>query len=151
MLTIVIPSTVIASQTNAKDYLVQNLVTEGEGLYEDSYIQGRYIYRGQNPDNYIEFNDELWRVISVEKDGTIKIIRTTSIDNQTFDETNHRDKGSQGKGGTRDFDSFKTTKSYKPLKNGYFFVNLLFFILRTLSYFDIMYIQGSDKHAYKKN
>ena len=51
----------------------------------------------------------------------------------------------------RDFDSFKTTKSYKPLKNGYFFVNLLFFILRTLSYFDIMYIQGSDKHAYKKN
>ena len=52
---------------------------------------------------------------------------------------------------TRDFDSFKTTKSYKPLKNGYFFVNLLLFILRTLSYFDIMYIQGSDKHAYKKN
>ena len=51
----------------------------------------------------------------------------------------------------RDFDSFKTTKSYKPLKNGYFFVNLLLFILRTLSYFDIMYIQGSDKHAYKKN
>lgn len=100
LLTIVIPSTVIASQTNAKDYLVQNLVTEGEGLYEDSYIQGRYIYRGQNPDNYIEFNGELWRVISVEKDGTIKIIRTTSIDNQTFDETNHRDKGSQGKGGT---------------------------------------------------
>ena len=50
-----------------------------------------------------------------------------------------------------DFDSFKTIKSYKPLKNGYFFVNLLLFILRTLSYFDIMYIQGSDKHAYKKN
>ena len=57
----------------------------------------------------------------------------------------------KGDGLSRDFDSFKTTKSYKPLKNGYFFVNLLFFILRTLSYFDIMYIQGSDKHAYKKN
>ena len=56
-----------------------------------------------------------------------------------------------GSSPSRDFDSFKTTKSYKPLKNGYFFVNLLLFILRTLSYFDIMYIQGSDKHAYKKN
>ena len=31
---------------------------------------------------------------------------------------------------TRDFDSFKATKSYKPLKNGCFFVKFCFLILR---------------------
>lgn len=100
LLTIVIPNSVLASQTRAKDYLTKQLVTKGDGLYEDQYDRGRYIYRGINPNNYIEFNNELWRIISVEKDETIKIIKTTNIDNQVFDETNHRDKGSQGKGGT---------------------------------------------------
>ena len=51
------------------------LVSSGDGLYEDSYESGRYIYRGQNPNNYVEFNNELWRIIAKETDGTYKIIR----------------------------------------------------------------------------
>ena len=46
-----------------------------EGLYEDDYESGRYIYEGVNPNNYIKFNNELWRIISFESDGTIKILR----------------------------------------------------------------------------
>ena len=51
------------------------LVSSGDGLYEDSYENGRYIYRGQSPNNYVEFNNELWRIIAKETDGTYKIIR----------------------------------------------------------------------------
>ena len=51
------------------------LVSSGDGLYEDSYESGRYIYRGQSPNNYVEFNNELWRIIAKETDGTYKIIR----------------------------------------------------------------------------
>ena len=51
------------------------LVSSGDGLYEDSYESERYIYRGQNPNNYVEFNNELWRIIAKETDGTYKIIR----------------------------------------------------------------------------
>ena len=51
------------------------LVSSGDGLYEDQYENGRYIYRGQNPNNYVEFNNELWRIIAKETDGTYKIIR----------------------------------------------------------------------------
>lgn len=47
----------------------------GDGLYEDEYTSGRYVYRGANPNNYIKFNDELWRIISYESDGKIKILR----------------------------------------------------------------------------
>ena len=66
------------------------IVSSGDGLYEDSYENGRLIYRGQNPNNYIEFNDELWRIVAKETDGTYKIIRNETLPNRAFDESNHR-------------------------------------------------------------
>ncbi len=51
------------------------VVTSGDGLYEDQYETGRYIYRGSEPNNYIQFNNELWRIVAKETDGTYKIIR----------------------------------------------------------------------------
>ena len=66
------------------------LVESGDGLYEDSYEAGRLIYRGQNPDNYITFNGETWRIIAKETDGTYKIIRNEKLANRAFDEANHR-------------------------------------------------------------
>ena len=72
------------------------LVTSGDGLYEDQYESGRYIYRGSEPDNYIQFNNELWRIIAKETDGTYKIIRDELLpqnENYTtmaYDVANHR-------------------------------------------------------------
>ena len=66
------------------------LVESGDGLYEDSYEAGRYIYRGSNPNNYITFNGEMWRIIAKETDGTYKIIRNETLPNREFDEANHR-------------------------------------------------------------
>ena len=66
------------------------LVESGDGLYEDSYEAGRLIYRGQNPDNYITFNGETWRIIAKEADGTYKIIRNDVLAKRAFDEENHR-------------------------------------------------------------
>ena len=66
------------------------LVESGDGLYEDSYEAGRLIYRGQDPDNYITFNGETWRIIAKEADGTYKIIRNEKLASRPFDEANHR-------------------------------------------------------------
>ena len=66
------------------------LVESGDGLYEDSYEAGRLIYRGQNPNNYITFNGETWRIIAKETDGTYKIIRNDVLEKRAFDEANHR-------------------------------------------------------------
>ena len=70
--------------------LKELVVTEGDGLYEDTYEPDRLIYRGSNPNNYIMFNDELWRIIAKEADGTYKIIRNDTLPNRAFDEANHR-------------------------------------------------------------
>ncbi len=72
------------------------LVESGDGLYEDSYEAGRYIYRGNDPDNYITFNDELWRIVAKEVDGTYKIIRNELLPQNegyttmAYDARNHR-------------------------------------------------------------
>ena len=65
-------------------------VESGDGLYADEYEPGRYIYRGKDPDNYITFNNETWRIISKEADGTYKIIRNDVLAKRAFDAANHR-------------------------------------------------------------
>ena len=67
-----------------------NTVTDGDGLYKDIYEEERCVYRGQDPDNYIMFNDELWRIIAKETDGTYKIIRNDVLAKRAYDEANHR-------------------------------------------------------------
>ena len=59
---------------------------DGE-LTEDSTEPGRYIYRGANPCNYITFNGETagWRIVSIESDGTMKIVRNTSLGDMPWD------------------------------------------------------------------
>ena len=48
-----------------------NTVTEGDGLYEDSYEESKCTYKGANPNNYIAFNNETWRIIYINSDGLI--------------------------------------------------------------------------------
>ncbi len=55
------------------------VVTRGNGLYADEYETDKYDYRGANPNNYIWFNDEMWRIVSKEQDGTYKIILNSNI------------------------------------------------------------------------
>lgn len=51
-----------------------------DGLYADTYENGRFIFKGADPNNYITFNGEEWRIVSVEYDDTIKIVRNSVLD-----------------------------------------------------------------------
>ena len=85
------PSNSTLSSTNVKDAIDElykkctnpssaDQIIEDAGLEKDEY-ECRYFFTGTNPNNYITFNDEKagWRIISVECDGTIKIMRTADI------------------------------------------------------------------------
>ena len=74
-----------ANSSNINSSKLKDLVvTTGSGLYEDEYEDGRYIYRGNYVDNYIIFNNEEWRILSLEKDGTLKIIRQQAVSNSIY-------------------------------------------------------------------
>lgn len=63
-----------------------------DGLFADTYENGRYIFKGGDPNNYITFNGEEWRILSVEYDDTIKIVRNSSLDdNLPWDSNNSLD------------------------------------------------------------
>ena len=75
------------------------IVTENSGLYKSTTDMDRFIYRGGNPiNNWIELNEGTsanpnyikYRIISFENDGTIKVVRDTSIGNMTWDEETAR-------------------------------------------------------------
>lgn len=72
-------------ESSASQLLKRKVVADGDGLYKDTYEDGRYIYKGANPDNYIMFNNELWRIIAVESNGELKIMRKDSIGNMSYD------------------------------------------------------------------
>ena len=67
------------------------IVDSGDGLYKDEYEEGRYIYKGKNVNNYITFNNETWRIVSIEPDKTIKIMRDASIGNRTWHDSMSND------------------------------------------------------------
>ena len=59
------------------------------------------MYKGANPNNYIEFNNELWRIVAKEADGAYKIVRNEVLpEEMPFDERGNRDSNSNGAGGT---------------------------------------------------
>ena len=77
-----------------RNYTIPELATSGDGLYEAQGEPGRLIYRGANPDNYIWLDEngngtkvpsEMYRIISYEPDGTMKVIRNKSIRNLPWD------------------------------------------------------------------
>lgn len=50
-----------------------NIVTEGDGLYK---VGDEYWYRGEYPNNYVSFNDSLWRILNIDKDGNMRMVNT---------------------------------------------------------------------------
>ena len=67
-------------------------VPAGEQIIEDAELEKdpyecRYFFTGANPNNYITFNNEKagWRILSVECDGTIKIMKINNIGDMAWD------------------------------------------------------------------
>ena len=69
----------------ATDTITDLLPSNADELYEDEH--GDIRYYGATPNNYVSFNNELWRIIGVI-DGKIKIIRNESIGNMPWDTSN---------------------------------------------------------------
>ena len=74
----------------AAEMLKAKVVTSGDGLYTDSTEAGRYVYRGADPNNYITLGTDTYRIIAVESDNTLKVIKNGSIGSKAFDTQNAR-------------------------------------------------------------
>ena len=59
------------SKTLYDTLINDNLTESGNGLYK---VNNEYIFKGDNVNNYIKLGNALYRVISINDDGTIRII-----------------------------------------------------------------------------
>ena len=52
------------------DHIINNneIVTSGDGIYD---LYGRYIYRGEKVNNYVEFDGKIWYIVDIEKNKVL--------------------------------------------------------------------------------
>lgn len=62
----------------------------GNGVYT---INNELVYRGDDVDNYVSFNDQLWRIVKVDSEGDIKLVLAESTqDYYPWDDAYNSDK-----------------------------------------------------------
>ena len=62
----------------ATEYITNLLEYDGEGLKIDNTNDRNIRYYGSNPNNYVRFNNELWRIIGVFGNN-VKLVRSESL------------------------------------------------------------------------
>ncbi len=62
----------------AIEYITNLLEYDGEGLKKDNTTDQNIRYYGSNPNNYVSFNNELWRIIGVFGNN-VKLVRSEKL------------------------------------------------------------------------
>ena len=68
----------------ATEYITNLLEYDGEGLKIDNTSDENIRYYGSDPNNYVRFNNELWRIIGVFGDN-VKLIRSEKLGDLSWD------------------------------------------------------------------
>ena len=79
----------------ATEYITNLLEYDGEGLKIDNTSDANIRYYGSNPNNYVSFNNELWRIIGVFGNN-VKLIRNEKLGNLSWDSSESSINGGYG-------------------------------------------------------
>ena len=79
----------------AVEYITNLLEYDGEGLKIDNTPDQNIRYYGSNPNNYVSFNNELWRIIGVFGNN-VKLIRSEKLGNLSWDSSESSVNGGYG-------------------------------------------------------
>ena len=79
----------------ATEYITNLLEYDGEGLKIDNTSDQNIRYYGSNPNNYVSFNNELWRIIGVFGNN-VKLIRKDSLGSLLWDSSESSVNGGYG-------------------------------------------------------
>ncbi len=71
-----------ASKTLREKIIEDNLVESGQGLYE---VGNEYVFKGNRINNYVTFNGETYRIISIAENGNLNLLQEKTENNCTWD------------------------------------------------------------------
>lgn len=78
---------------NVVEYIAQTIRNENGIAYEDEglyMINSKYVFKGNVKSNFVTYSDKLWRIVSINNDGSVKLILDEDIDEINFNETNNK-------------------------------------------------------------
>lgn len=78
-------STEMKSKITSDDVVVY----EGIGVYQ---LNGEYVYRGENPNNYIKFAGKNWRIVKVDKNENIVLVAAEREIKNAWDDRYNEDR-----------------------------------------------------------
>ena len=78
----------LCSKGILKEYSAENKISffnknrESSGLYKyiDEEAEITYVYRGNPSNNYVTFAEQTWRILRIQSDGTVKLVRSDALD-----------------------------------------------------------------------
>ena len=79
----------------ATEYITNLLEYDGEGLKIDNTPDQNIRYYGSDPNNYVSFNNELWRIIGVFGNN-VKLVRSEKLGNLSWDSSESSVNGGWG-------------------------------------------------------
>lgn len=100
-------------------YILDNekVVTENDGLYQKGVT---YVYRGENPNNYVSLDGKFYRIISITQDKELKLISTEKYsEGIVWDDRYNSDK--QRSYGINIFEKSRLKDSLREIYNSEFF------------------------------
>ncbi len=65
-----------SNKLSNKNNISNNISLKEEDIYYDGNVK---IFKGENPNNYLYFSNILWRIISINKDGSLDVTTDNSI------------------------------------------------------------------------
>ena len=120
-------SKIVCKSETPSEKLMQKLTKTGSCLYIDPNDTSRYVFKGGTPENYIKLGNDLYRIISLENDGTIKVMKKDYVSGQAWDKASSRTSeycGTSAKGckvwgsKTTTFDANGNSVTKMPIKIG---------------------------------
>ena len=104
--------------TSLMSKLTASMTKTGSGFYN---VDGKYIFRGENPNNYVSFGNALWRIIGLDENNNIKMIYSDIyVDYNEWDNRYNKDIGKDR--GINDYISNESSR-LKEYLNSFFITN----------------------------
>jgi len=87
------------------EYLYEKVKTSGQdelgnGIYE---MNGEYVYRGDDVDNYVKFENLLWRIVKVDSSNDVKLVLVTKLEENYAWDTSYNSSRKESTGNTTNY------------------------------------------------
>ena len=93
--------------------LTAKTVEAGDGLYADN---DGYVYRGENPNNYVKIDNNLWRIMSIDGNNNIELVLDEPIEMLIWDDRYNSD--TKTKAGYNTFENSRIKQKLKDIYDG---------------------------------